>query len=116
MTGRQALFDDVYLAVPVSGARGWALRYRDIITLCRRLGLGLLAVKGAAVEALYQKSLAEQDEAKRKAIFNQMEDLMESSGGFIFICFEPYIALHDSTLNPVILADGQPDPVMLTKA
>ena len=81
MTGRQALFDDVYLAVPVSGARGWALRYRDIITLCRRLGLGLLAVKGAAVEALYQKSLAEQDEAKRKAIFNQMEDLMESSGG-----------------------------------
>ncbi len=48
---RQALFDDVYLAVPVSGARGWALRYRDIITLCRRLGLGLLAVKGAAVEA-----------------------------------------------------------------
>ena len=116
MTGRQALFDDVYLAVPVSGARGWALRYRDIITLCRRLGLGLLAVKGAAVEALYQKSLAEQDEAKRKAIFNQMEDLMESSGGFIFICIEPYIALHDSTLNPVILADGQPDPVMLTKA
>ena len=48
---RQALFDDVYLAVPVSGARGWAVRYRDIITLCRRLGLGLLAVKGAAVEA-----------------------------------------------------------------
>jgi hypothetical protein len=48
---RQALFDDVYLAVPVSGARGWALRYRDIITLCRRLGLGLLAVKGDAVEA-----------------------------------------------------------------
>ncbi len=42
---RQALFDHVYLAVPVSGARGWKLRYRDIIRLCRRLGLGLLAVK-----------------------------------------------------------------------
>ncbi len=66
--------------------------------------------------ALYQKGLVEQDEAARKAIFNQMEDLMESSGGFIFICFEPYIALHDSTLKPVILADGQPDPVMFTKA
>ena len=47
---RQALFDDVYLAVPVSGDKGWKLRYRDIITLCRRLGLGLLAVKGDTVE------------------------------------------------------------------
>jgi hypothetical protein len=42
---RQSLFDHVYLAVPVSSDRGWALRYRDIIRLCRRLGLGLLAVK-----------------------------------------------------------------------
>lgn len=48
---RQALFDDVYLAVPVSGDKGWKLRYRDIIALCRRLGLGLLAVKGDMVEA-----------------------------------------------------------------
>ncbi len=42
---RQALFDHVYLAVPVSTERGWKLRYKDIIRLCRRLGLGLLAVK-----------------------------------------------------------------------
>lgn len=42
---RQALFDDVYLAVPVSSKRGWKLRYKDIIRLCRRLGLGLLAVR-----------------------------------------------------------------------
>jgi hypothetical protein len=49
---RQGLFDHVYLAVPVSGDRGWKLRYRDIIGLCRRLGLGLLAVRpGAGVEA-----------------------------------------------------------------
>ena len=49
---RQALFDHVYLAVPVSKDRGWVLRYRDIIGLCRRLGLGLLAVNpGHAVEA-----------------------------------------------------------------
>ena len=47
---RQALVDDVYLAIPVSGERGWKLRYRDIIALCRRLGLGLLAVRGDAVE------------------------------------------------------------------
>ena len=42
---RQRLFDQVYLAVPVSSDRGWVLRYKDIIALCRRLGLGLLAVR-----------------------------------------------------------------------
>lgn len=48
---RQALFDDVYLAVPVA-EKGWKLRYKDIVGLCRRLGLGLLAVKpGQGVEA-----------------------------------------------------------------
>ena len=48
---RQGLFDDVYLAVPVS-PKGWQLRYKDIIALCRRLGLGLLAVHvGQGVEA-----------------------------------------------------------------
>lgn len=47
---RQAMFDHVYLAVPVSSERGWKLRYRDILRLCRRLGLGLLAVKPGSVE------------------------------------------------------------------
>jgi len=48
---RQALFDTVYLAVPVP-KKGWPARYRDIVSLCRRLGLGLLAVDpGAGVEA-----------------------------------------------------------------
>ncbi|SPH18720.1 hypothetical protein DEA8626_02262 [Defluviimonas aquaemixtae] len=42
---RQTLFDHVYLAVPVATERGWKLRYKDVIRLCRRLGLGLLAVR-----------------------------------------------------------------------
>jgi hypothetical protein len=46
---RQGMFDFVYLAVPVS--RGWKQRYRDIIALCRRLSLGLLAVGPKGVEA-----------------------------------------------------------------
>ena len=46
---RQGLFDHVYLAVPVS--KGWKLRYRDIIALCRRLSLGLLAVGPEGIEA-----------------------------------------------------------------
>ncbi len=47
---RQGMFDVVYLATPI-GPKGWPARYKDIIGLCRRLGLGLLAVKGDAVEA-----------------------------------------------------------------
>jgi peptide/nickel transport system substrate-binding protein len=44
-----------------------------------------------------------------------MEDMMEDSGGFIFICFEPFLAIHDDNLKPVILADGHPDPTQFTK-
>lgn len=66
-------------------------------------------------EDLYQQSVVEQDDAKRKTIFNRMEDLMEDSGGFIFICFEPYVAIHDDNLQPVILADGHPNPTMFKK-
>ncbi len=40
---RQAMFDDVYLAVPAP-KKGWPARYKDILALCRRLGLGLLVV------------------------------------------------------------------------
>lgn len=47
---RQGMFDHVYLAAPI-GPKGWPARYKDIISLCRRLGLGLLAVKGDLVEA-----------------------------------------------------------------
>ena len=49
---RQTMFDHVYLAVPAPGKQGWASRYRDMLALCRRLGLGLLVVgQGADVEA-----------------------------------------------------------------
>ncbi len=66
-------------------------------------------------EDLYQQSVVEQDNAKRKAMFNKMEDLMEQSGGFVFICFEPFLAIHDDNLAPVILSDGHPNPTMFKK-
>lgn len=47
---RQTLFDTVYLAAPL-GPKGWPARYKDILSLCRRLGLGLLAVREGVVEA-----------------------------------------------------------------
>ena len=66
-------------------------------------------------EDLYQQAQREADVARRKAICNRMEDLMELSGGFVFICFEPFVAIHDSNLKPVILSDGYLDPVMFKK-
>jgi hypothetical protein len=42
---RQGLSDDVYLAVPPFGGRAASARQRDALTLCRRLGLGLLTVR-----------------------------------------------------------------------
>ena len=70
----------------------------------------------AEFEELYQTSLTEQDDAARATMFHRMEDIMETSGGFVFICFEPLVAIHDSNLIPVILADGHPDPTQFTKA
>lgn len=70
----------------------------------------------AEYEELYLAAVAETDTAARKVIFNRMEDLMESSGGFVFICFEPYLAIHDSNLTPTILSDGHPDPTRFGKA
>ena len=67
---RQALFEDVYLAVPVSSDRGWKLRYKDIIRLCRRLGLGLLAVRveePASVEAHLDPGPYQPRQNKRRA-------------------------------------------------
>lgn len=65
-------------------------------------------------EDLYQKVQVETDVAKRAEMFHRMEDLMEESGGFIFICFEPYLAILDDNLKPVILPDGHPDPTRFT--
>ena len=46
---RQSLFDDVYLAVPQPPK--WTHRYRDLLALLRRLGLGLLTVNDGQVTA-----------------------------------------------------------------
>ena len=65
---------------------------------------------------LFHKVQLETDDAARTEMFNRMEDLMEESGGFVFIAFEPYVAIHDANLMPVILADGHPNPTMFKKA
>jgi hypothetical protein len=46
---RQAITDAVYLAVPAGKGKRWMGQVKDAVYLCRRLGLGLLSVKGGAV-------------------------------------------------------------------
>ena len=67
-------------------------------------------------EALFQEAQVETDEAARKALFDRMQDLMEESGGFVFIAFEPYAAIHDADLAPFVLPDGHPDPTRFRPA
>jgi peptide/nickel transport system substrate-binding protein len=61
-------------------------------------------------EELYYAVQLEADPDERTRMFNRMEDLMEMSGGFVFITFEPYVAIHDEDIEPMVLADGHPDP------
>lgn len=66
-------------------------------------------------ETSYQQLVAESDEAKRIALSNRMEDLMEQSGGFVFICHQPLVAIHKTAFDPVIYPDGHPNPVLFKK-
>ena len=66
-------------------------------------------------EALYQKLVTEGDEAKRIKLSQEMEGLMEASGGFIFICHEPLVALHRAALKALIYPDGHPNAVFFEK-
>lgn len=70
---RQTMFEQVYLAVPVS--KGWRTRYRDALRLCRRLGLGLLAVRGDVVEAHLDPSPYQprRNAAKRGRLLREFE-------------------------------------------
>ncbi len=61
---RQTVSDVVYMAVPVSKDRGWKLRYKDIVRLCKRLGLGLLAVDVA--KGTVQAHVDPEDHTPRK--------------------------------------------------
>lgn len=42
---RQTVVEHVYLGVAIPPKRGWGARYKDLVRLCRRLGLGLLAIR-----------------------------------------------------------------------
>lgn len=59
-----------------------------------------------AFDSLYEEGLAEQDPARRDAIYRRLQDVMEESGGFKFLTHGLYAAAHAETVAPCILADG----------
>lgn len=48
---RQGISDHVYVCVPSGKGERWASQVKDVVRLCRRLGLGLLSVRNGAVLA-----------------------------------------------------------------
>jgi peptide/nickel transport system substrate-binding protein len=60
-------------------------------------------------ETLYQHGMAETDAGKRDAIYRKMQDLMEESGGFVFLTHGTFAAIERKGLKPTILADGYLD-------
>lgn len=67
-------------------------------------------------EKLYQEGMAETDQAKRDVIYKKMQDLMEESGGFVFITHETFAAVARGGLKPSIMADGYLDVTRFAKA
>jgi len=66
-------------------------------------------------EALYQEGSKETDADKRDTIYRQMQDLMEQSGGFVFLTHEVFAAISRAGLEPCILADGYLDVTRFTR-
>ncbi|MDO6966348.1 ABC transporter substrate-binding protein [Rhizobium alvei] len=66
-------------------------------------------------EKLYLEGMAETDQAKRDGIYKKMQDLMEESGGFVFLTHETFAAVARGRLKPLILADGYLDVTRFAK-
>jgi peptide/nickel transport system substrate-binding protein len=60
-------------------------------------------------DSLHVEGLAEEDPARRDAVYRRMQDIMEESGGFKFLTHGLYAAAHSSAVRPCILADGFQD-------
>ena len=67
-------------------------------------------------ETLYGQGLAESDPAKRAATYRRMQDLMEESGGFVFIAVETYAAVARPWIKPFVAPDDLTDITRFDRA
>ena len=54
------------------------------------------------------QGLAELDPVKRNAIYVKMQDLMETSGDFVFLTHEANGVLFSDKIAPALMPDGTP--------
>ncbi|MGV3549756.1 ABC transporter substrate-binding protein [Rhizobium sp.] len=66
-------------------------------------------------EKLYQQGMAETDTTKRDVIYKKMQDLMEESGGFVFVTHETFAAVTNKAVKPFIIADQNLDVTRFAK-
>jgi peptide/nickel transport system substrate-binding protein len=59
--------------------------------------------KNPEFDQLNEKALAEHDETKRAAIYVRMQEMMEQTGAYVWIAFEPVDIMYRQTVVPVIL-------------
>jgi len=67
-------------------------------------------------EDLWKQGLEETDRAKRAQIYVQMQDIMEDTGAYFWITFDPLFYAHKDSVVPGFDAGGDPLPELFTKA
>ncbi|HEX4505775.1 MAG TPA: ABC transporter substrate-binding protein [Alphaproteobacteria bacterium] len=67
-------------------------------------------------ESLYAQGLSENDTARRADIYRRMQDLMEESGGFVFIAIETYAAVYRPWIAPFVTPDDLTDITRFSRA
>jgi peptide/nickel transport system substrate-binding protein len=67
-------------------------------------------------ETLYGQGLGESDPTKRGAAYRKMQDLMEESGGFVFIAIETYAAVCRPWIRPFVSPDDLTDITRFDRA
>ncbi len=61
-----------------------------------------------AYDRLLEQARTTADEAERGKIYEEMQQMLEDSGTFLFISQDPYVAIHRKGIVPGILPDGRP--------
>ncbi|RWI85435.1 MAG: hypothetical protein EOR22_31065 [Mesorhizobium sp.] len=67
-------------------------------------------------EILLKKGREEVDPAKRAAIYVEMQDIMENTGAYFWITFDPRFHVFRDSIAPVFDPSGIPQPELFTKA
>jgi peptide/nickel transport system substrate-binding protein len=63
--------------------------------------------KSPEFDELHKKALVERDEQKRAAMYIRMQDIMEETGAYVWLVFEPVEVLHRADIHPAMLPGPQ---------